>query len=134
MIYHMNYGWANNATTWYVVDALQGGDIYEEYMLISIVPLVAMGANLSGTYAAQAFPYRYFDLDASGSSATFNSGQRLQILPELTIKGTGTSTYVKFYGTSSLNSRIFTDGNQAEGILINNGGIRLKSNGSIKLQ
>ena len=132
--YHMNYGWGGGATTWYTLDALQGGNPVEEYMVLYIVPSPAIGASLSGTYAAQPFPYRYFDLDASGSSATFSSGQLLQILPDLTIKGTGTSTYVKFYGTSSLNSRIFTDGNQTEGILINNGGIRLKSNGSIKLQ
>jgi hypothetical protein len=134
MLYHMNYGWADGATTWYVVDDLQGGDPNEEYMIVNIVPLAAMGPSLSGTYVAQSYPYRYFDLDASGSSATFNSAQLLQILPELTITGTGTSTYVKFYGSTGLHTRIFTDGNLTEGILIQNGGIRLKNNGSIKLQ
>lgn len=133
MIYHMNYGWANGATAWYALDALQGGNPAEEYMVIYIVPLTALGANLSGTYTPLSLP-RYFDLDASGTSATFNSGQLLQILPGLTIKGNGTSTYVKFYGASGLYTRIFTDGDQSEGISIKGGGIRLRSGGSIKLQ
>ena len=134
MIYHINYGWADGTTAWYALDAILGGNPNEEYMIINIVPLTAIGATLSGTYTAQAFPYRYFDLDASGSSATFNSGQLLQILPNLTIKGTGTSTYVKFYGAAGLYTRIFTDGDLSEGIAIKGGGVRLKSGGGIKLQ
>jgi hypothetical protein len=133
MIYHMNYGWADGATAWYAVDALLGGNPAEEYMVIYIVPLTAIGASLSGTYTPLSLP-RYFDLDASGSSATFNSGQLLQILPELTVKGTGASTYVKFYGAAGLYTRIFADGDQTEGIAIKGGGIRLRSGGSFKLQ
>lgn len=133
--YHMNYGWVGTgADTWYTLDALQGGNPAEEYMVLYIVPLTALGANLSGTYAASTFPYRYFDLDASGSSATFNSGQLLQILPGLTIRGYSSSNYVKFYGSSGLHTRIFTEGDLSEGILIQNGAVRLHNNGSIKLQ
>ncbi|MBN1339103.1 MAG: C10 family peptidase [Bacteroidales bacterium] len=133
--YHMNYGWVGTGNdTWYTLDALQGGNPVEEYMVLYIVPLTAIGGNLSGTYTAQSFPYRYFDLDASGSSATFNSGQLLQILPGLTIRGYSSLNYVKFYGSSGLHTRIFTEGNLSEGILIQNGAVRLHNNGSIKLQ
>ena len=131
--YHMNYGWANGATTWYTLDALLGGNPSEEYMVLNIIPVHTLGSSLSGTYPAPSFPYRYFNLDASGSNATFNSGQLLQSLPGLTIKGTGTSTYIKFYGSSGLYTRIFTDGDQSEGIVIKGGTIRLRSSGSSKL-
>jgi len=133
--YHMNYGWVGTGSdTWYTLDALPGGNPAEEYMIIHIVPAPAIGANLSGTYSALTFPYRYFDLDASGSSATFNSGQLLQILPGLTIRGASASNYVRFYGAAGLHTRIFTDGDLSEGVVIKNGGIRLKNNGTIRLQ
>ncbi|MFU8844740.1 MAG: C10 family peptidase [Bacteroidales bacterium] len=134
-MYHMNYGWIDqSATTWYTLDALPLGGYNEEYMVIYIVPMTAMGAGLSGTYTTPAFPYRYFDLDASGSSATFNSGHMLQILPNLTIKGTGPTSYVRFYGATGANTKIFTNGDPTEGIAIKNGGVRLRNNGTIKLQ
>ncbi|MBN3035922.1 MAG: C10 family peptidase [Bacteroidales bacterium] len=132
--YHMNYGWGNgSANAWYILDALQGGNPAEEYMVVNIVPSVAIGANLSGTYTLPAFPYRYFDLDASGSSATFNSGHQLQILPGLTITGTGSSTFVRVYGSSGYYSRIFAHGDAGYGMLIRDGAVRLSHAGSIKL-
>ncbi len=112
--YHINYGWANSTTTWYTLDAIFGGDPDEEYIVLNIIPVYALGSSISGTYAAQSFPYRYFDQDATGSNATFNSGQLLQILPELTIAGTGSSTYVKFYGSTGLYTRIFTEGDLSD--------------------
>lgn len=132
--YHMNYGWANSATTWYTLDELQGGNPAEEYMVLNIVPAVALGANLSGTYTTQSFPYRYFDLDASGTSATFSSGQLIQMLPNLTVTGTGASTFIRFYGSSDAHTRIFTSGNPYQGIAIKGGGIRLGNYGAMKFQ
>lgn len=131
--YHMNYGWADGATTWYTLNELIFGNFWEEYIVLYIVPTTAMGAGISGTYASTTLP-RYFDLDASGSSATFNSGHLLQILPEITITGTGTSSYIRFYGAPGQFTRIFTDGILSKGIAIKDGCIRLRSNGSIKLE
>jgi len=129
--YHMNYGWGGPSNAWYTLDALQGGDPNEEYMLEGIKPAQALGSWLSGTYTLQAFPYRYFDRDATGSSATFNSGQYLQFLPGVTVTCTSTTGgSITFYGWS----RLFTRGDTSQGIRIYSGGaIKLYQNGSIRL-
>ena len=131
--YHMNYGWANSASTWYTLDALHLGNPAGEYMIVNIVPVYALGSSISGTYGTLSFPYRYFDRDATGSSATFNSGQFIQILPDLTVTGTGTSTYVRFYGSAGQYTRIYSQGDPNDGITITGGALRLRNGGSIKL-
>ena len=90
------------------------------------------GMVQSQTYPKESFPYRYVDRDASGSSATFSAGQKIQFLQGTTLICNGASP-VKFYGATSNNSYLYTRGDTSKGIIINSGAIRLASNGSIKL-
>jgi hypothetical protein len=133
--YHMNYGWANNATTWYSLDSLHLGNPAEEYMVLNIVPVTHLGASLAGTYPLdRVFPYRYFDLDASGTVATFEAGQYLQSLPGIKIScATGSGNNVRILSSSSQNTRLFTRGNTAIGAKLTGGGIKLSPNGGLKL-
>lgn len=142
--YHMNYGWGrrcgdpNGCNTWYTLDALHLGHYYQEKMLVGIYPAPSLGTSLSGTYSKGAFPYRYFDRDTAGSSATFEAGQNLQFLPRITATCTSTTgDYIRFEGSSSLNTRLFSIKGTAgaatiAGIQIYNGGIRMYQNGCIK--
>jgi len=132
--YHMNYGWGrscsdpNGCNTWYTLDALHqvGGTIIDEYMLVNIIPLTSVRGTIAGNYPKEAFNYRYFDQDASGSSATFESDQNLQFLPNIVVSSTGT---IKFGG----NSRFFTRGDTSRGIRTDSGGISMYSGGQMKL-
>jgi hypothetical protein len=138
--YHMNYGWDNSRNTWYTLDALYqpdpDGDTDDEYMLINIYPAQALGSSLSGAYLCNAsFPYRYFDQDATGSSAVFTQGQYLQFLPKITVTCTSTTGgNISFIGTSSNNTRLFTRGDTSKGIKITNGALKLYQGGSIKFE
>lgn len=132
--YHMNYGWDNNFNAWYDLDKLFMGGRNEEYRVENIFPAVAVENQVSGTYSLQSFPYRYFDRDATGSSATFQAGQYLQFLPRITVTGTGgTGQTIRFEGSSSANTRFFTRGDISKGVLIEGGAVELTNNGSIKL-
>jgi len=132
--YHMNYGFAricgdpNGCNTWYTLDALHLGDYYKEKMLVGIYPAPALGSSLSGTYSRESFPYRYFERDATGSSATFAAGQYLQFLPRITARCTSTTgEYIRLFsikGTAGVAT--------IAGIQIYNGGIRMYQNGCMK--
>jgi hypothetical protein len=132
--YHMNYGWGrscsdpNGCNTWYTLDALHqvGGTVIDEYMLVNIIPLTSVRGTIAGNYPREAFNYRYFDQDASGSSATFESDQNLQFLPNIVVSSTGT---IKFGG----NSRFFTRGDTSRGIRTDSGGISMYSGGQMTL-
>jgi len=132
--YHMNYGWTGTSyDTWYTLDALHGGDPDEEYMLENIRPAQAMGSWLIGTYVRESFPYRYFDMDTRGSVAIFKAGQYLQFLPDITvtcISTTGNS--IRFEGSGSYNTRLFSRGDRYKGVRIYDGTIKLNEDGSIK--
>lgn len=131
MQYHMNYGWNDSHTAWYTIDTLHLGDPDEEYMMVNIFPGVSLRHSLSGTYLQWPFfPYRYFNQDTSGSSATFSAGQYLQFLPNIVVTSTGT---IKFVGATSFESRLFTRGDTSTGIRIDNGGISMYSGGKMKL-
>jgi hypothetical protein len=128
---HANYGWGyDDHIAWYNIDSLPGTGS-NEYALFDTYPEQSLGTALSGTYSKLSFPYRYFDQDTSGI-ATFSSGQYLQSLPGITIKGTG-STGVKIYGSTSYNTRIYTNGDTSTGIIIKDGGIKLSNNGGLCL-
>jgi len=137
--YHMNYGWNDSHNAWYTLDALYWGGLYEEEMLLYIYPAQALGNWLSGTYSRNpSFPYRYFDQDATGVSATFAPGQNLQFLPGVTVKGTSiTSDHIRFEGTTTNNTRLFSikgtaAGSSVAGVRIYNGAIKLFQNGSLR--
>ncbi|HIE31875.1 MAG TPA: hypothetical protein EYP67_05790 [Methanosarcinales archaeon] len=139
--YHMNYGWGWTGTfpdgnnTWYTLDALHLGHYYKEKMLVDIFPAQALYGSLSGTYARQSFPYRYFDRDATGDSATFEAGQNLQFLPDITVTCTSaTGNSIRFEGSSSQNTRLFTRGDRTKGIRIYDGSVKLNRYGSIQFE
>jgi hypothetical protein len=142
--YHMNYGWdrtcddPNGCNTWYALDSLHqlgDGDTDDEYLLENIYPAQSLHSLLSGTYTRRSFYYRYFNVDATGTSATFAAGQYLQFLPDITVTCTSTAgDYIRFYGyePSLYHTRLFTRGDTSRGVRIYNGGIRLYQNGSIR--
>ncbi len=142
--YHMNYGWAGwvpstpewagytNSNAWYTLDGLPGSNQDEEDIIEHIYPCTILYGTLSGAYELASFPYRYFDRDATGSSATFESGQYLQFLPNIVVTCTSTTGgSIKFYGSSSHNTRLFTRGDSSKGVRIDNGAIKLSRDGSL---
>jgi hypothetical protein len=137
--YHMNYGWGmvgdcqEGCDTWYTLDALHLGGLGEERIIRSLRPAPALGISISGVYAKPSFPYyRYFDRDATGDSAVFESGQNLQFLPNIVVTCTSaTGGSIRFRGSSSDNTRLFTRGNTSRGVRIYNGAIKLNQGGSI---
>lgn len=132
--YHMNYGWTgSSADTWYTLDALQGGDPSEEYIIEFIYPAQALGPFVSGNFYEASFPYRYVDQDCQGGLANFYQGQFIQFLEGMKIMGTSASDYIKFYGISTDNTILYSGGNTSRGMRILNGSIRLQNNGSIKM-
>jgi hypothetical protein len=136
--YHINYGWGwtwlcDGCDMWYAVDCIYGGDPGEEYALVGIKPVPALGSWLSGTYLRAGFPYRYFDRDATGGSATFEAGQNLQFLPEITVTCTSTAGgSIRFKGSSSQSTLLFTRGDRTKGVRIHDSAVRLNRYGSIK--
>jgi len=143
--YHMNYGWNGgntgdacwtgipNSNTWYTLDELPCSDPDAQVMIANIVPEKALFGSLSGTYSRDAsFPYLYFDCDTTGNSATFEAGQNLQFLPNITVTCTSTTgSYIRILGTTSNNTLLFTRGDESQGVRIQNGGIRLYQHGSL---
>jgi hypothetical protein len=133
--YHMNYGWANDFTTWYVLDALYqvgGGTYLDEYMVLSIVPDVAISSPVAGTFPRNgAFPYRYFDRDCNGGPATFQAGQLVQFLH--TVRLAPHVGDVRFEGASGLHTRLFTRGDDTKGVLIQSGVLKVGPGGVIRL-
>ncbi|NIP23690.1 MAG: hypothetical protein GWN67_06265 [Phycisphaerae bacterium] len=127
--YHMNYGWLGAVDDiWYAVDGLTqpgGGTWSDEFMLVNILPITSVRHTISGNYPKEGFNYRYFDVDAGGSSATFAAGQNLQFMPNIIVYSTGT---IKFGG----NSLFFTRGDMSIGIRTDSGGISLYSGGQMK--
>ncbi len=131
--YHMNYGWDNGYNTWYSLDSLHLGGIDEEYMLADIYPEQAVRNTIAGTYLRESFPYRYFDQDATGESAIFESGQQLQFLPNIRVQCTSTTGgSIRIYGSSSYHTKLFTRGDKSVGVEITNGAIQLSQYGGIK--
>ena len=128
---HLCYGFVNEANTdWHLLEAIPGGGETTDVIMINIYPAPALGATLSGVYAVPSFPYRYFDRDCTSSYAIFQAGHKLQFLPNITVRSTGT---IKFQGSSTSENRLFTRGDTSNGIRLNNGGISLYSNGNLKL-
>ncbi len=134
--FHVNYGHGDDGSTaWYALDPWYvPGDV--EYMLVDIYPAQALGSSLSGTYARDAsFPYRYFDQDATGNSATFENGQYLQFLPGITVTCTSTTGgSIRFEGSSSDNTWLFTRGDRTKGVRIYDGAIKMNRYGGVKIE
>ena len=117
--YHMNYGWNDSYTAWYLLDNLHLGHINEEYILEDICPVTFFGSAFTGTYACGAFPYRYFDQDTWGWNATIQAGNKIQFLPNVVVHCSGsTGTSIKFQSTSTNESRFFARGDESIGVLM----------------
>lgn len=105
-----------------------------EMIITGLRPVQALGATLSGSYTARLFPYRYFDQNATGGSATFEPGQLLQFLAGTKVRCTSTSGgSIRFRGSTGATTRLFTGGDEARGIRIWNGHVDLQGGGSLKL-
>jgi hypothetical protein len=147
--YHMNYGWGGsvlgspewngytNSNVWFTVDALPGGDLPEERVLMNLHPSGSVGDTVAGIYSRNSsFPYRYFDLDATGSNAMFQSGQYLQFLEGVEVRGTGnthTAEAICFEGTASFPTHLYTRGDPSLGIKIISGSLKLGNGGRLSL-
>jgi hypothetical protein len=128
---HLCYGFTDEANTgWHLLEAIPGGGETTDVIMINIYPAPALGSTLSGVYSAPSFPYRYFDRDCTSGYAIFQAGHKLQFLPSIVVHSTGT---IKFEGSSSTESRLFTRGDTSNGIRLNNGKIALYNNGELKL-
>lgn len=135
--YHMNYGWDNFRNTWYTLDALYqagGGDVGDEYLLENIYPAQSLGSVLTGPYPRDStFYYRYFNVDATGTSTTFDGGQYLQFLPDITVRCTSGS--IRFNGSASYITRLFSRGDSTKGARLHGGGtIKLNRYGTIRFE
>jgi hypothetical protein len=143
--YHMNYGWAGavpstdpnwtdytTSNCFFQLDNLPGSFAAAELMLINIYPVQSLGNYLSGTYPRESFNYRYFNVDATAADAAFAPGQNLQFLQNVTVTCPSRSgTSIRFNGSNSLPTRLFSRGDLTKGIRINNGSIKLMNGGSI---
>jgi hypothetical protein len=132
---HINYGWGYyNRIGWYDIDNIPGGyPTNWEYAIFNIYPAQAIDSQPSGNYTKQSsFPYRYFVRDTTGKAASFSSGQYLQTLPDIIIKGV-TDNGMTIHGSTSDNTRLYTNGDTSKGIIIKDGSIKLSNNGGLCL-
>jgi hypothetical protein len=130
MQYHINYGHANNNTAWWTVDNIPGGAPNDEDIYENILPVQTMEDTVNGAYPLLDFPYRYFNRDAvSTSGADFASGQYLQFLAG--VKLTCASGSIRFNGHGVQNTHLYSNGDPASGIRIENGAVKLNHNGSL---
>jgi len=133
--YHMNYGWDDGHTAWYTLDSITADPENDEYIVENIYPEQSLNSSLSVTpyMRVASFPYRYFNVDAAGTSATFEAGQYLQFLPDITVTCTGTTGgSVRFDGSSTYNTILFSNGDRTKGARIYNGTIKMNRYGCIR--
>lgn len=132
--YHMNYGWDNAYNGWYVLDALHypaGGSTDDEAMLRGIYPAPSLVTAFSGTYTVPDPPYRYFDRDGVGDSATFDAGHNLQFLPGVVVGCQ--SGHVTINGSASAVTRLFARGDLTKGAEIGGGAVKISVGGEITI-
>ena len=134
--YHINLGWGDaNETAWYVVDALPGSEYDEDYMLVHIVPAVALFEAVSGTIPKNpSFRYRYFNVDCFGNNATFEPGQWLQFLPGVVVTG-NTGSYLSIQSTAAIGSEslLFSRGDLSKGVSLTGAELILYEGGAVTL-
>jgi len=132
---HLCYGWPGGGNTdWHKLEEIPGGGPTTDVILVHIYPAPALGSFVSGVYPLPSFPYRYFDRDCSATYAVFQAGHQLQFLQNITVRGSDYSSEsrITFYGSPSLNTRLFSRGDPSKGVSIYKGAVLLKTNGGIK--
>ena len=136
--YHMNLGWGAHANIWYDLNVVL--DPYglpypkeDHEMIAMLYPKPAIGKTVLGYYSSSQSRYRYFDRDATGDDiAIFSSGSLLQFLPGVRVTGTGSAgNSIRFEGSSSGVTYLFTNGDKSRGIRIDIGTLKLSNGGSI---
>jgi hypothetical protein len=136
----MNYGWDNSYSGWYTLDALfypAGGSTSYEYIMENIYPAQSLNSVIIGTYPRDSsFNYRYFNVDATGNYATFEGGQYLQFLPDITVTCTNTTGgSIRFLGSAIDTTRLFSRGDTTKGARLYDGGtIKMNRYGSIRFE
>lgn len=133
---HMNYGWDNEYTTWYVLDQLyqpaEEGSTYYEYIMDNIFPYSSLGSSISGM-----FPYnpsynpRFVDRDCWADSVDFLAGQLIHFHRRKIM--TCRSGWLNFYGQPAGNTRLYT-ADPGRGIVINSGYILMYPGAQIKFE
>nr|NQU93994.1 C10 family peptidase [Bacteroidota bacterium] len=139
--YHMNWGHGYNTwgtpflpkNMWYTLDELPTTTNFWEAALTQVYPEYSIGVLMNGPYIKDGVPYRYFDQDATGFSATFYAGQKLQFLQNIFVMGAGTdpSQKIILQGSAADPTLLFSQGDQSKGVRIKNGSIKLRAFGSI---
>jgi hypothetical protein len=131
--YHMNWGHGGNImTNWYTVDQLPDGGDSVENIIEHIFPDVALPAAVNGPFPKEVFPYRYVTRDTDGENGVFEAGQHIQFLPNVTLTGISTSGYkVRFEGTTSDVTVLFSRADESMGIRISGGALTLTNGGSV---
>ncbi len=137
--FHVNYGAGfSSYTGWFDIDDIPGGEPAQEAMIIQVYPNRSLGATLSGSYPLlHSFPYRYFDQDATGDAAIFQPGQKLQFLRKIVVQCESSSgSYIKFYGSASNPTKLFSNGDESKGIALynDNSSLVLHMGGSIQFR
>jgi hypothetical protein len=125
-----------NTNNWYLLYDLCRGSYEKERMYTYVFPINALGSTIYSVTSdwtdARFEDYIYFDKDASGSGATFVEGQYLQFLHNVIISCTGNP--IRFYGTDSDNSYMFTRGDKSKGIRVYDGCVKLFEGGQLTLR
>lgn len=146
--YHMNLGWAggqpagtqcwediDNTNMWYTMDTLPCIEHDQDYMLVHIVPAVALFDVVSGTIPKDpSFRYRYFNVDCFGNNATFEPGQWLQFLPGIVVTG-NTGSYLSIQSTAAIGSEslLFSRGDLSKGVSLTGAELILYDGGAVTL-
>jgi len=131
---HMNYGWSNDYTTWYVLDQLyqvdEEGSGYWEYFLDQIYPYSALGSAISGMWDYEpSWNPRFVDRDCTADSVDFMAGQDIHFHRQKIM--TCRSGWLNFYGQPGQNTRLFC-GDVTRGVTINSGYILMYPGAQMK--
>jgi len=120
--YHINYGWGSigqcdGCDTWYVLDAIFGGDPDSEYALSGVVPDNALGPQISGTYGDDLY---YVDQDTTTHwlGVSFVDGTDLQFLHNVAMTCDEPGTSIYFGGADGNATRLYSRGIQSRGIKV----------------
>jgi hypothetical protein len=117
--FHLRYGWNGSNDGWFTIDGIPNSDLwYYEYIVSGIRPSGSIGGVMIGEYDPPAYPYRYFDKDASGMTADFRPGHIFQVLRSgLKIRSVSPDTVVgtvRFSGAPGAETSFFLEGDSVE--------------------
>lgn len=135
---HGIYGNNEGIDDWYAIWNILSSDYSTEEMVREIYPNCTLGTTIDGTWTLPTYPYRYFDRDASASSASFAAGHKLPIVrPGFLLTNTGATAgdVIEFNGTTTLPTVIYMDGDPDVGgrALVRDGKIKINAGGQMAI-